>query len=33
MVNTLIDSQFTVERVVEPPASVPTYLLIRCTRD
>lgn len=30
ILNTLIDSRFTIERVVEPPAPVPTYLLIRC---
>lgn len=33
ILNTLTDSDFTIERVVEPPAPVPTYLLIRCRRD
>ncbi|MGH9025785.1 MAG: class I SAM-dependent methyltransferase [Acidimicrobiia bacterium] len=30
--NTLIDAGFSIERVVEPPAPVPTYLLLRCRR-
>jgi len=33
ILNTLIDSRFMIERVVEPPAAVPTYLLIRSRRD
>ncbi len=33
ILNTLIDSRFTIERVVEPPAPVPTYLLIRSRLD
>jgi SAM-dependent methyltransferase len=32
ILNTLVDFGFTIERVVEPPAPVPTYLLIRSSR-
>jgi SAM-dependent methyltransferase len=31
--NALIDPGFTVERLVEPPASVPTILMVRCRRN
>jgi 2-polyprenyl-3-methyl-5-hydroxy-6-metoxy-1,4-benzoquinol methylase len=30
--NTLVDAGFVLERVVEPPAPVPTILLLRCRR-
>lgn len=30
--NTLIDAGFSLERMVEPPAPVPTFLLLRCRR-
>jgi hypothetical protein len=30
--NTLIEAGFAVERVVEPPAPVPTILLLGCRR-
>jgi SAM-dependent methyltransferase len=33
VLNTLIESGFSIDRVVEPRAPVPTYLLIRCTLD
>lgn len=29
VLNTLVESGFTIDRIVEPPGSVPTYLLIR----
>jgi SAM-dependent methyltransferase len=30
--NTLVDAGFAIERVVEPPAPVPTVMLLRCRR-
>jgi SAM-dependent methyltransferase len=31
--NALIDAGFSLDRAVEPPAPVPTFLLLRCRRD